>query len=66
MEDYFKVIMGKIDEYKSKGITVKYIISFNRGVDPKLYNEIFDILDRIDNWKQYIVGVDFSGDMNKG
>ena len=51
MEDYFKVIMGKIDEYKSKGITVKYIISFNRGVDPKLYNEIFDILDRIDNWK---------------
>ncbi len=61
---YFEILIEKMIEWKDR-MEVKFVVSVNRSYKPDIYFDILKIIQSIENFKDFIVGIDFSGDVRK-
>lgn len=59
-KEYFETIIDRIKHFEGK-ITTRYIVSVNRDQPAFVYNDLIEIVQSVPEYKQYILGFDFSG-----
>ena len=63
-KEYIEAIISVFKEYEDK-IIARYIVSINRGYGIEPYKDVVSLMNEVDPQKEYIVGMDFSGDATK-
>lgn len=59
--DFMNIIIEESQKYKDK-MKVKFIVSLNRDIKQyEIYSTLIENIQKVNDWKNYIVGIDFSG-----
>ena len=60
VKGYIDKIIEAIELFEDK-ITVRYLLSLNRSIEPSFYEPLILEMETNEKWQKYVVGLDYSG-----